>query len=726
MRSDSGIDPGKFAAPLKTVDAVASTAESVYTNPLRYDDGKIHTAPDPFVLEYRGTYFCYATGEKGVVASYSQDLVHWHYAGVIYSEPAKKNFWAPSVILLNGVFYMYVSDMPEDTDDTHREIMRVVTSESPLGPFTYAGTLFGTFAIDSQIFLDENGELWLFYADNQGTGLSASRPGTAVVVDRMVNPLEREGHPRVIIQPTSDHEIFQRDRFEKGKDWHTVEGATFIRHHGKGFITYSGNAFEHEDYFIGYSSANIPEGQATGESDPRCWKWRKHHDYGRFDPLMRKSGEVEGTGHNSIVKAPNQIDDWIVYHGRNVDEPSVLAGLPEQRTMRIDPLFFVNEGMETTGPTLSSEHAPARPDFFDFPDTDFVVSQNMEHSRVPTSNIAWRIDGNALRRSAGELSYGENQTGQALVPDDSVSCSVLSVWVRIPVSPLGSDCGLVLRGDTHKDGGELCLHVNGGTHSVWLSTNLSGVIKTEVAHCEALKSIDFSQWHHFIAVVTYETCRVEIDGIHVLTCDIPQGSGPLGLFSHHSAVDFSAFALTRHYDLWGSSLNELQGRVSSQGTVVIDHNSARPESSSGATLTLPLLADCVSIQVDLALHAESGVVVLSIGDVTVNITAQDVSVAQDSDTIIPQKTQRAQLPSDSQWVPPVDCDGNYLQSARLRYSAEDLEIFAARRLWSVNSVRASPTAGNRSLQLVLRGASILGVQQTSHHSSLTGRRVDPE
>ena len=67
---------------------------------------------------------------------------------------------------------------------------------------------------------------------------------------------------------------------------------------------YSGNAYTREHYFVGYS---ISENGVN---------WRKYPNDYFYGPLLRKNSIVEGTGHNSIVKAPNNVDDWIVYHGR--------------------------------------------------------------------------------------------------------------------------------------------------------------------------------------------------------------------------------------------------------------------------------------------------------------------------------------------------------------------------------------------------------------------------
>ena len=193
-------------------------AERTYTNPVPYADGKSHTAPDPFVLKYRDLYYCYATDEHGILVSTSPDMVHWTSHGFCYTEAGRRNFWAPSVILINGVFHMYFSNMPAEETDTHTEIMRVAVSEDPLGPFEKKAELFNTFAIDSQVVYGDDGQLYLLYADNQVTGLSDDRPGTSVMIDRLASPYSRENKPRPLIVPTMDEEIFARNRFGDGCD----------------------------------------------------------------------------------------------------------------------------------------------------------------------------------------------------------------------------------------------------------------------------------------------------------------------------------------------------------------------------------------------------------------------------------------------------------------------------------------------------------------------------
>ena len=81
--------------------------EKFYCNPVPFSDGKRHTNPDPFVMRWCGTYYCYAPDSDGVKVSISEDLVHWEYKGYAIKEPDKRDYWAPSVFYWNGVFYMF-------------------------------------------------------------------------------------------------------------------------------------------------------------------------------------------------------------------------------------------------------------------------------------------------------------------------------------------------------------------------------------------------------------------------------------------------------------------------------------------------------------------------------------------------------------------------------------------------------------------------------------------
>lgn len=316
----------------------------MYTNPLTQD-----TCPDPYVLEHQGVYYCYGTGAEGVVLFISDDLVHWKRHGFVYHSTTEQDYWAPSVIYLNGTFYMYYSSVSEGQQE---ECLKVATSNRPDGPFSYVKQFFTWFSIDSQPVL-WNGNLYMFYSTNTETGTLKERPGTAILIDRMKTPLEFAGEQKVVVRPSIDQEIFQRNRFEDGRDWHTIEGASFLSYGDRLFLLYSANAYINEDYYVGF---------AAGESrfDLHDVYWKKYPNDYSFHPLLKRTDHVEGTGHNSIAKAPNMIDDWIIYHGRNSSIPIDYA--KEERVLRIDRLYQDGDRLYCDGPSHTPQTAPSQPD----------------------------------------------------------------------------------------------------------------------------------------------------------------------------------------------------------------------------------------------------------------------------------------------------------------------------------------------------------------------------
>lgn len=87
-------------------------------------DIKNESQADPFIFEANGKFYVYATGRKGVALYRADDLFgKWESLGICAGIPGKKEFWAPSVIEIDGKYYMYVSCMNEGETDTHLQTM---------------------------------------------------------------------------------------------------------------------------------------------------------------------------------------------------------------------------------------------------------------------------------------------------------------------------------------------------------------------------------------------------------------------------------------------------------------------------------------------------------------------------------------------------------------------------------------------------------------------------
>lgn len=274
------------------------------------EPGQYKGQADPFILKAGGRYYIYVTGHDGIYAYQSDSLLEgWSYYGKVMTVPGLKAFWAPSVIELEGKFYMYNS-MEISTDEPdqggHDGAMHVSVSDSPLGPFTGTKQLLHPFSIDSHIVKNEAG-LFLFYSTNRFEG---DRIGTYIVVDRLLDPYHAEGKPVPVVVPTLDEDIYERDRYKKGQHWHTIEGAFYFQEGDWQYVMYSGNCYEQPTYYIGYARAK------TTEKDLTKIKFEKFPDDATYHPVFAANDFEEGTGHHSMIKEDGQW--YAVYHARDL------------------------------------------------------------------------------------------------------------------------------------------------------------------------------------------------------------------------------------------------------------------------------------------------------------------------------------------------------------------------------------------------------------------------
>lgn len=301
----------------------------IYEYPERY-----HPQADPFIFEDEGKFYIYATGKDGVLLFTSDNLFEgWKFYGEVFSLPGHKFYWAPSVIKMDGEYYMYVScEWPEWQDETgHIQAMCCGRAKAPEGPFEDIRPILRPFSIDSHIVKNENG-LFLFYSKNS---LTNKREGTYIVVDRMLDPYTPERRPVSVVEPTLDEEIFARDRFTPGHHWHTIEGAFYFREGDWHYVMYSGNCFQTPNYYVGYAAAK------TSENDLTKIKFKKMPDENTYAPVLAKNEWEEGTGHHSVIKHNGVY--YAVYHGRNLTADGLKGDRRNARICRLE----VNDGIIT-------------------------------------------------------------------------------------------------------------------------------------------------------------------------------------------------------------------------------------------------------------------------------------------------------------------------------------------------------------------------------------------
>ena len=288
------------------------------------EEGAPVSQGDPYIFQTKGKYYLYATGADGVETYRSDSLLSgWKYLGRTLSETGMKEYWAPCIIERDGTYYLYYSSMPKEEEDVHRQAIKVAVSDSPEGPFVYKKTILPAFSIDPHV-VKSGKDYYIFYSVNDA---EAERAGTYIVVDKLTDMFTVEGNPTAVVVPTLDEEIFMYDRFWKGQNWHTIEGAFYFRKGNDHYVTYSGNCYQNEKYFLGYAHAH------GEEDDLRKLKFEKQPSEDVYAPLICRNGEEEGTGHNSVIEEDGKF--YVVYHARDL---SADKSAPDCRTARICPL----------------------------------------------------------------------------------------------------------------------------------------------------------------------------------------------------------------------------------------------------------------------------------------------------------------------------------------------------------------------------------------------------
>ncbi|MBE5761383.1 MAG: hypothetical protein E7334_05245 [Clostridiales bacterium] len=286
--------------------------------------------PDPYIFKDGGKFYMYVTADKGVEAYSSDDIFGtWKFEGIVMTIDNCYEFWAPCIIKVGEWYHIYVSCSSENMF----EHLHTARSKSPLGPFSEPKMLYDRFSIDAHVVETKEGLYLWFAQDNKET----DRIGTRVYVDKLIDPYTPQDDPKEVIVPTFDEEIFMRNRFGDGKDWHTIEGAFWFEEDGWQYVMYSGACYQNDTYHIGYSAAK------TDEQDLKKVDFIKHTENGAFAPTMIKNEFEEGVGHHSVIKLDGKY--YAVYHGRDI-KPENDTDYVERRTARICRLH-VKDGVIT-------------------------------------------------------------------------------------------------------------------------------------------------------------------------------------------------------------------------------------------------------------------------------------------------------------------------------------------------------------------------------------------
>lgn len=271
---------------------------------------------DPSIIKHDGTYYIYATidpwGTDSLAVLSSTDFKNWKSARLNWPTKAActgptssgNMVWAPSVIKAkNGKFYMYVSVGSE---------VWVGVSEQPLGPWKNAkednsplipATTFRDYhMIDAEVFIDDNGEVYLYW----GSGWNWTN-GHCFVVRLSDDMVSIKGAPVDVTPPNY------------------FEAPFMLKNKGKYYLMYSDGLCYNETYKVRYSVGNSPLGPWTE---------------GENSPILTTSVDsvTVGPGHHTVFQEKGQ--HYILYHRVHENNKEDLF-----RELCVDSLNFNSKGL---------------------------------------------------------------------------------------------------------------------------------------------------------------------------------------------------------------------------------------------------------------------------------------------------------------------------------------------------------------------------------------------
>lgn len=286
---------------------------------MAYPQERLLPMADPFILEHDGVFYAYGTHSRSGIAVYrSTDLKHWEgpcglaSGGLALHKDdswGDKWFWAPEVYPTDSGFVMTYSV---------NERIALAFSDNILGPFKQEEP-FGVYLprhnnIDSHIFVDDDGQAymyWVYWHFNRGNEIFVAKlsPDFRTIVGPEIECLHS--------QPGT----WEVAKFPDGHTSRVLEGPYVLKHNGLYYLTYSANAYQSQDYAVGYAVSTSPLGP---------WK--------RFEgnPILRRPGDLLGTGHHAFFTTSDG-KDYIVFHAHK-DKNAV-----NPRHMFIAPYKFVKQ-----------------------------------------------------------------------------------------------------------------------------------------------------------------------------------------------------------------------------------------------------------------------------------------------------------------------------------------------------------------------------------------------
>jgi arabinan endo-1,5-alpha-L-arabinosidase len=299
--------------------------ENIYVNPV-YN----RSMPDPTIIKGRNGYFyLYATEDTPhTPISKSKDLVNWEFVGTAFTQESRPTFepngglWAPDINYINGQYVLYYSMSVWGGGETCG--IGAAIAARPEGPFSDKGKLFRSNEIGvhnsiDPFYIEEDGKKYLFWGSFFG----------------------------LFAIELADDGLGLKYEAEKRK----IAGNAF-----KGIYIHKKDDF----YYLFASIGSCCEGLnssyklVVGRSESLFGPYVDKEGVGMMDNgyeiVVGSNDQFVGNGHCSEIVQDDAGQDWILFHGYDVDNPNGRIVLLDQVEW-VDGWPVINNG----SPSISGE-----------------------------------------------------------------------------------------------------------------------------------------------------------------------------------------------------------------------------------------------------------------------------------------------------------------------------------------------------------------------------------
>jgi len=261
-------------------------------------------AADPTVINFKGEYYLFASKSDGYW--HSSDLIKWD---LVTTGDLPLEDYAPTAVVIGDSVYFMASSNKQGT--------KIYKSADPKnGKWAIANPAFPISLVDPDLFLDDNGRLYLYY------GCSNVNPTYVVELDRKT--LMPVGKTIACIYGNNKEHGWERfgDYNEKPiAPW--IEGSWMTKFNGKYYLQYASPGTEFKSYCDGLYIGDSPLGPFRLAAD---------------NPFSHKpEGFIASAGHSSTFK-DNYGNYW------RISTMTISVKHPWERRLGLFPAFFEPTG----------------------------------------------------------------------------------------------------------------------------------------------------------------------------------------------------------------------------------------------------------------------------------------------------------------------------------------------------------------------------------------------